>query len=314
MVLMRGLKLIAGSANKELSQKISDYLNEPIVDTEISRFSDGEVSVQIKENIRGSDVFLICSLSRPVNENIMEMLVTMDAVKRSSANSLTVVLPYYAYARQDRKVKSRMPISAKLMADLLTVAGADRIVAMDLHAGQIQGFFDIPVDHLYASPVIANYIRELNKEDVVIVSPDAGGVERARDLGKKLGSSLAIVDKRRPKPNVSEVLHIIGDVEGKTAVLVDDLIDTAGTIVNASIALAEKGAREIYACCTHPVLSGPALERIENSPIQELAVTDTLVWNAQKDCKKIKTLSVANLIGEAIRRIYNKESVSSLFD
>ncbi|HHS48566.1 MAG TPA: ribose-phosphate pyrophosphokinase [Desulfurella acetivorans] len=311
---MRGLKLIAGSANKELSQKISDYLNEPIVDTEISRFSDGEVSVQIKENIRGSDVFLICSLSRPVNENIMEMLVTMDAVKRSSANSLTVVLPYYAYARQDRKVKSRMPISAKLMADLLTVAGADRIVAMDLHAGQIQGFFDIPVDHLYASPVIANYIRELNKEDVVIVSPDAGGVERARDLGKKLGSSLAIVDKRRPKPNVSEVLHIIGDVEGKTAVLVDDLIDTAGTIVNASIALAEKGAREIYACCTHPVLSGPALERIENSPIQELAVTDTLVWNAQKDCKKIKTLSVANLIGEAIRRIYNKESVSSLFD
>jgi len=311
---MRGLKLIAGSANKELSQKISYYLNEPIVDTEISRFSDGEVSVQIKENIRGSDVFLICSLSRPVNENIMEMLVTMDAIKRSSANSLTVVLPYYAYARQDRKVKSRVPISAKLMADLLTVSGANRIVAMDLHAGQIQGFFDIPVDHLYASPVIANYIRELNKEDIVIVSPDAGGVERARDLGKKLGCSLAIVDKRRPKPNVSEVLHIIGDVEGKTAVLVDDLIDTAGTIVNASIALAEKGAREIYACCTHPVLSGPALERIENSPIQELVVTDTLVWNAQKDCKKIKTLSVANLIGEAIRRIYNKESVSSLFD
>lgn len=311
---MRGLKLIAGSANRQLSQKISSYLNEPLVDTEISRFSDGEVSVQIKENIRGSDVFLICSLSRPVNENIMEMLVTMDAIKRSSANSLTVVLPYYAYARQDRKVKSRVPISAKLMADLLTVSGADRIVAMDLHAGQIQGFFDIPVDHLYASPVIANYIRELNKEDIVIVSPDAGGVERARDLGKKLGCSLAIVDKRRPKPNVSEVLHIIGDVEGKTAVLVDDLIDTAGTIVNASIALKEKGAREIYACCTHPVLSGPALERIENSPIQELVVTDTLVWNDQKDCKKVKTLSVANLIGEAIRRIYNKESVSSLFD
>ncbi|OSS42409.1 Ribose-phosphate pyrophosphokinase [Desulfurella amilsii] len=311
---MRGLKLLAGSANRELSQKISDYLNEPIVDTEISRFSDGEVSVQIKENIRGSDVFLICSLSGPVNENIMEMLVMMDAIKRSSANSLTVVLPYYAYARQDRKVKSRVPISAKLMADLLTVSGANRIVAMDLHAGQIQGFFDIPVDHLYASPVIANYIRDLHKDDIVIVSPDAGGVERARDLGKKLGCSLAIVDKRRSKPNVSEVLHIIGDCSGKTAVLVDDLIDTAGTIVNASIALTENGAREVYACCTHPVLSGPALERIENSPIQELVITDTLVWNAKKDCKKIKTLSVANLIGEAIRRIYNKESVSSLFD
>jgi len=311
---MRGLKLIAGSANRELSQKISNYLNEPLVDTEISRFSDGEVSVQIKENIRGSDVFLICSLSRPVNENIMEMLVTMDAIKRSSANSLTVVLPYYAYARQDRKVKSRVPISAKLMADLLTVAGADRLVAMDLHAGQIQGFFDIPVDHLYASPVIANYIRDLHKDDIVIVSPDAGGVERARDLGKKLGCSLAIVDKRRPKPNVSEVLHIIGDVEGKTAILVDDLVDTAGTIVNAAYALVEKGANEVYACCTHPVLSGPAFERIEQSPIKELIVTDTLVWDSKRECKKIKILSVANIIGEAIRRIYNKESVSSLFD
>lgn len=311
---MRGLKLIAGSANKELSLKISDYLNEPLVDTQISRFSDGEVSVQIKENIRGSDVFLICSLSRPVNENIMEMLVTMDAIKRSSANSLTVVLPYYAYARQDRKVKSRVPISAKLMADLLTVSGADRIVAMDLHAGQIQGFFDIPVDHLYAMPVIVNYIKDLAKSDIVIVSPDAGGVERARELGKKLGCSLAIVDKRRPEPNVSEVLHIIGDVEGKTAVLVDDLIDTAGTIVNASEALIEKGALEVYACCTHPVLSGPAFERLEKSPIKELVVTDTLVWSKDRDCKKIKVLSVANVIGEAIRRIYNKESVSSLFD
>lgn len=311
---MRGLKLIAGSDNKELSLKISDYLNEPLVDTQISRFSDGEVSVQIKENVRGSDVFLICSLSRPVNENIMEMLITMDAIKRSSASSLTVVLPYYAYARQDRKVKSRVPISAKLMADLLTTAGANRIVAMDLHAGQIQGFFDIPVDHLYAMPVIANYIKDLGKSDIVIVSPDAGGVERARELGKKLGCSLAIVDKRRPEPNVSEVLHIIGDVEGKTAVLIDDLIDTAGTIVNASEALVEKGASEVYACCTHPVLSGPAFERLEKSPIKELVVTDTLVWNKDRDCKKIKVLSVANLIGEAIRRIYNKESVSSLFD
>lgn len=311
---MRGLKLIAGSANKELSLKISNYLNEPLVDTQISRFSDGEVSVQIKENVRGSDVFLICSLSYPVNENIMEMLVTMDAIKRSSANSLTVVLPYYAYARQDRKVKSRVPISAKLMADLLTTAGANRIVAMDLHAGQIQGFFDIPVDHLYAMPVIANYIKDLGKSDIVIVSPDAGGVERARELGKKLGCSLAIVDKRRPEPNVSEVLHIIGDVEGKTTVLVDDLIDTAGTIVNASEALVEKGASEVYACCTHPVLSGPAFERLEKSPIKELVVTDTLVWSKNRECKKIKVLSVANLIGEAIRRIYNKESVSSLFD
>lgn len=311
---MRGLKLVAGSANKELSLKISDYLNEPLVDTQISRFSDGEVSVQIKENVRGSDVFLICSLSCPVNENIMEMLVTMDAIKRSSANSLTVVLPYYAYARQDRKVKSRVPISAKLMADLLTTAGANRIVAMDLHAGQIQGFFDIPVDHLYAMPVIVNYIRDLQKSNVVVVSPDAGGVERARELGKKLGCSLAIVDKRRPEPNISEVLHIIGDVEGKTAVLVDDLIDTAGTIVNASEALVEKGASEVYACCTHPVLSGPAFERLKASPIKELIVTDTLVWNKDIDCQKIKILSVANLIGEAIRRIYNKESVSSLFD
>lgn len=311
---MRGLKLISGSTNRALSLRISEYLNEPIVDTEISRFSDGEVSVQIKENVRGSDVFLICSLSRPVNENIMEMLVTMDAIKRSSASSLTVVLPYYAYARQDRKVRSRVPISAKLMADLLTVAGADRIVAMDLHAGQIQGFFDIPVDHLYASPVIANYIRDLHKDSIVIVSPDAGGVERARDLGKKLGCSLAIVDKRRAAPNVSEVLHIIGDVEGKTAVLVDDLIDTAGTIVNAAFALMEKGANEVYGCCTHPVLSGPAIERISGSPIKELVVTDTLVWSSDKPCEKIKTLSVAQIIGEAIRRIYNKESVSSLFD
>lgn len=311
---MKGLKLIAGSANRLLSQNIGEYLNEQIVDTEISRFSDGEVSVQIKENIRGSDVFLICSLSMPVNENIMEMLVTMDAIKRSSASSLTVVLPYYAYARQDRKVRSRVPISAKLMADLLTVSGANRIVAMDLHAGQIQGFFNIPVDHLYASPVIANYIRELNKNNIVIVSPDAGGVERARDLGKKLGCSLAIVDKRRPEPNVSEVLNIIGDVEGKIAILIDDLIDTAGTIVNAAYALMEKGALEVYACCTHPVLSGSALERISKSPIKELAVTDTLVWSNKKECQKIRTLSVANLIGEAIRRIYNKESVSSLFD
>ncbi len=311
---MIDLKLISGTANIELAKEISSYLGKPLAKAEISRFADGEIYVQIDESVRGADVFIIQSLSRPVNDNIMELLVTLDALKRSSARSVNVVIPYYAYARQDRKVVPRAPISAKLLADLITTAGADRVMSMDLHAGQIQGFFDIPVDHLYASPILLEYIRKLGADEMVIVSPDAGGVERARYYAKKLGCTIAIIDKRRPKPNVSEIMHIIGDIKGKTAIIVDDIVDTAGTLTNAAAALYEEGAKEVYACCTHPVLSGNAIEKINNSPLKELAVTNTIKFDRPIPTDKIRVLSVGALIGEAIRRVYHKESLSAIFE
>ncbi|WP_035588783.1 ribose-phosphate diphosphokinase [Hippea jasoniae] len=312
---MAHLKLISGTANKALAEEIADYLGVSLAKAQISRFSDGEIYVQIDESVRGADVFLIQSLSSPVNDNIMELLVTLDALKRSSASSITVVVPYYAYARQDRKVLPRVPISAKLLADLITVAGADRIMSMDLHAGQIQGFFDIPVDHLYAAPIMLKYIKEnIDTENLVIVSPDAGGVERARYYAKKLGCTIAIIDKRRPKPNVSEIMHIIGDVKDKTAVIVDDIVDTAGTLTNAAKALAKEGAKGVYACCSHPVLSGNAIEKINNSPIIELAVTNTITFSKPIPTDKIKVLSVGEIIGEAIRRVFHKESLSAIFE
>ncbi|WP_025270306.1 ribose-phosphate diphosphokinase [Hippea sp. KM1] len=313
---MSQLKLISGTANRALAEEIAFYLGVGLAEAQISRFSDGEIYVQIDESVRGADVFLIQSLSSPVNDNIMELLVTLDALKRSSASSITVVVPYYAYARQDRKVLPRVPISAKLLADLITTAGASRIMSMDLHAGQIQGFFDIPVDHLYAAPIMFRYIREnvAPKGELVIVSPDAGGVERARYYAKKLGCSIAIIDKRRPKPNVSEIMHIIGEVKGKTAVIVDDIVDTAGTLTNAAKAIHEEGAVEVYACCSHPVLSGNAIEKINNSPLKELVVTNTITFKKPIPTDKIKVLSVGEIIGEAIRRVYHKESLSAIFD
>ncbi len=312
---MSHLKLISGTANKGLAEEISEYLGVSLTKAQISRFSDGEVYVQIDESVRGADVFLIQSLSNPVNDNIMELLVTLDALKRSSASSITVVVPYYAYARQDRKVLPRVPISAKLLADLITVAGATRIMSMDLHAGQIQGFFNIPVDHLYAAPIMLSYIKEnIKRENLVIVSPDAGGVERARYYAKKLGCTIAIIDKRRPQPNVSEIMHIVGDVKGKVAIIVDDIVDTAGTLTNAAKALHDEGADEIYACCTHPVLSGNAIDKINNSPLKQLVVTNTITFKRSIPTDKITVLSVGNLIGEAIRRVYHKESLSAIFE
>ncbi len=311
---MIDLKLISGTANIELANEISSYLGKSLTKTEISRFSDGEIYVQIDESVRGDDVFLIQSLSFPVNDNIMELLVTLDALKRSSAKSVNVVIPYYAYARQDRKIAPRVPISAKLIADLITIAGANRIISMDLHAGQIQGFFNIPVDHLYAAPILLNYIKSRDFVDTVIVSPDAGGVERARYYAKKLGCTIAIIDKRRPKPNVSKIMHIIGDVKDKTAIIVDDIVDTAGTLTNAAFALQKEGAKEVYACCTHPVLSGDAIEKINDSPIVELATTNTIKFHNKEKADKIKVLSVGELIGEAIRRVYHKESLSAIFE
>ncbi len=311
---MIDLKLISGTANIELANEVSEYLGIPLAKSQISRFSDGEVYVQIDESVRGVDVFLIQSLSSPVNDNLMELLVTLDALKRSSANSINIVVPYYAYARQDRKVAPRVPISAKLVADLITAAGASRIISMDLHAGQIQGFFDIPVDHLYAAPILLDYIRNIKAKELVIVSPDAGGVERARYYAKKLGCSIAIIDKRRPKPNVSEIMNIIGEIKGKTAIIIDDIVDTAGTLTNAAKALDSEGADGVYACCTHPILSGNAIDKINNSPIIELAVTNTIKFSTRTPTTKIKVLSVGKLIGEAIRRVYHKESLSAIFE
>ena len=279
----------------------------------VKSFSDGEINVEIDESVRGMDIFVIQSVCDPVNNNLMELLILIDALKRASAERITAVLPYYGYGRQDRKVLPRAPISAKLVADLITTAGASRILTVDLHAGQIQGFFNIPVDHLFAAPVLLDYLKQL-KNDIVIVSPDAGGVERARAYAKRLNSSLAIIDKRRESPNVSQVMNIIGDVSGLTAVLADDMVDTGGTLARAAYALVEKGAKEVYACCTHPVLSGRALEVILESPIEEMIVTDTIPLKKEaKACPKIRVLSISNLLAEAIRRIYENESVSCLF-
>ncbi len=308
------LKFFTGNSNPQLAQRICDYLKIDSGAIQVRRFSDGEIFVEIGENVRGKDIFVMQSTCSPVNDNLMELLIVMDALRRASARRITAVMPYYGYARQDRKVAPRVPITAKLVADLITAAGARRVLTMDLHAGQIQGFFNIPVDNLYAAPVLLSYIKENFQNNLVIVSPDVGGVERARAFAKRLNAQIAIIDKRRDRPNSSEVMHIVGNVKGCTVVLLDDMVDTAGTLAKAAAALADQGAAKIYACATHPVLSGPALDLIMKSPMDQLVVTDTIpLRDKAQDCPKIKVLSVAPLFGEAIRRIHDEDSVSSLF-
>lgn len=308
------IKIFSGNSNPELAQRICDSLGVPLGTARVRRFSDGEVMVEIGENVRGRDVYVVQSTCAPTNDNLMELLVITDALKRASAATITAVIPYYGYARQDRKAAPRTPITAKLVADLITTAGVDRVVTIDLHAGQIQGFFNIPVDNLYAAPVIINYLKDrFSGEQVVMVSPDAGGTERARAFAKRLEYSLAVIDKRRTGPNVAEVMHLIGDVRDKIAIILDDMIDTAGTLTQAAKALKANGAKAIYACATHGVLSGPAIERINNSDIEEVVLTDTIPGGGDKDTPKIRMLSVADLLAEAIRRIHEDESVSSLF-
>lgn len=308
------LKLFSGNSNLELAKEIAQCLGVPLSKAKVGTFSDGEVFVEVEENVRGTDVFVIQSTCPPVNHNIMELLIMIDALKRASSRRITAVIPYYGYARQDRKVAPRVPISAKLVADLITAAGANRVLSMDLHAGQIQGFFNIPFDHLFAAPVLLEYIRKNYQDDLVIVSPDAGGVERARAFAKRLEVSLAIIDKRREGINEARAMNIIGEVHGKRALILDDMIDTAGTLTQAADALISHGAKEVYAACTHPVLSGAAMERIESSQIQEVVVTDTIPLSARaRSCPKIKQLSVSGLLAEAIQRIHDERSVSSLF-
>ena len=307
------LLIVSGNANRALAQEICDYLGLPLGQAIVKQFSDGEISVKLDENVRGRDVFIIQPTSQPANDHIMELLLMMDACRRASASRITAVMPYYGYGRQDRKSEPRVPISARVVAELIEAMLPDRLISMDLHADQIQGFFQIPVDHLYAAPVFVNYIRSQSYTDPVVVSPDSGGVERARYLARQINAGLAIIDKRRPRANVSEVLHVIGDVKEKTCVLYDDMIDTAGTITKAAAALKENGARSVVACATHPVLSGPAIERLAESNIDEVIVSNTIPLIDEKKIPKITVLSVAPLVGEAIRRIHNEESVSSLF-
>jgi len=314
VITQRTLKLFSGNSNPALAQEICDYLALPLGQAKVSRFSDGEIMVKVEENIRGMDVFVLQSTSDPVNVNLMELLIMIDAIKRASPYRITAVIPYYGYARQDRKDEPRVPITAKLVADLITTAGAHRVLTMDLHAGQIQGFFNIPVDHLYAAPVLLDYFRKFDLKKLVVVSPDAGGVERARAFAKRLRANLAIIDKRREGPNRAKLMNIIGEVEGRDVLLLDDMIDTAGTIVQGAGAIKEKGALRILASCTHPVLSGPALQRISESPIDEVVATNTIALNGKEDvCKKIKVLSVGSLLGEAVKRIHHEESLSTLF-
>jgi ribose-phosphate pyrophosphokinase len=296
-----------------LAEEIAKYLNQRLADVVIKKFSDGEISVKINENIRGKDVFIIQPTSAPANDHIMELLLTIDAVRRASAKRITAVIPYYGYGRQDRKPEPRVPISARLVADIIQVTGLDRVLTVDLHADQIQGFFHIPVDNLYAAPIFIQYLKESHFSEPVVVSPDTGGVERARYLARYINAGLAIIDKRRPQANVAEIMNVIGDVEGKECILYDDMIDTAGTITKAAKALKENGAKRVIACATHPVLSGPAIQRIEESVLDEVIFSNTIYLPEEKRIRKIKILSIANLIGEAIRRIHNEESVSSLF-
>lgn len=306
--------VFSGNSNPKLAQKIANYLELPLGRASVSRFSDGEVFARIQENVRGVDVYVIQPTCAPVNDNLMELLVMIDALKRASAGSITAVIPYYGYARQDRKAAPRTPITAKLVADLLSASGVDRVVAMDLHAAQIQGFFNKPFDHLYALPVFLDHLQPRFSEPPVFVSPDAGGVERTRAYAKRLGADLAIIDKRREAKNVSEVMHIIGDVEDRDCVILDDMIDTAGTMTNAARALKETGAKRVLAAATHPVLSGPAVERIVDSPLEEVIVTDTIPLRAEAEATgRFRVLSVAGLLGEAIKRIHHSDSVSSLF-
>ncbi|EPR10106.1 ribose-phosphate diphosphokinase [Ruminiclostridium papyrosolvens] len=311
----KDIKIFTGNSNKPLADEIAQKIGIPVGIANVGRFSDGETAVNIGEVVRGSDVFIIQSTCQPINDNLMELLVMIDAVKRASAGRITAVIPYFGYARQDRKARARDPISAKLVANLLTIAGADRILTMDLHAPQIQGFFDIPVDHLLGLPIIAEYFKEKfdSMEDVVVVSPDVGSVTRSRKVAERLDCPLAIIDKRRPKANVSEVMNIIGDIRNKKVILVDDMIDTGGTIVNGANALIEAGAKEVYASCTHGVLSGPAIQRISESAIKELVTLNTITLSEEKKIDKIKSLSVAGVFAEAIERIYGDISISTLF-
>jgi ribose-phosphate pyrophosphokinase len=309
-----GIFLFTGNSNPVLAKNICEYLGMPLGSSKVKTFSDGEIQIEIDENVRGTDVFIIQSTCNPVNDSLVELLLMLDALKRSSAQRITVVLPYFGYARQDKKVAPRVPISAKLVADLLDVAGAHRVITMDLHAGQIQGFFNMPVDNLYAAPVIIEYIKKCYGDKTVIVSPDAGGVERARAFAKRLGAGLAIVDKRRDAPNQAKAMAVIGDVKDKIAIILDDMVDTAGTLTEAAGAIKNEGALEVHACCSHPVLSGPAVDRIIDSDLKSLVVTDTIPLSSKASaCDKIKVLSIAQLVGEAIIRSHRGDSVTSLF-
>ncbi|MGV3624385.1 MAG: ribose-phosphate pyrophosphokinase [Archangium sp.] len=316
MPVSHDFKVFAGNSNRTLTERICEYLKRPVSKAEVGRFSDGEIQVEIGENVRGFDCFVVQSTCPPVNDHLMELLIMSDALKRASAASITAVIPYYGYARQDRKVAARTPITAKLIADLLANAGVTRVVSMDMHAGQIQGFFNIPTDHLYASPVFLDDLRKKfpNSEDIVIVSPDAGGVERARAYSKRLNCPLAIIDKRRPRANASEVMNLIGDVEGKTAIVVDDIVDTGGTLTQGAAALKNKGAKAVYAYIVHPILSGPAISRVTESQLEELVVSDTVpLSKSAQACSKIRQVGTERLFGEALARIYRAESLSSLF-
>ena len=310
----KNLKIITGNSNPELAKEICEYIGIDLGQSEVKTFSDGEIHLSLNESVRGADIYIVQPTSSPVNDNLMELLIMIDAARRASARRITAVLPYYGYARQDRKVKAREPITAKLVANLVVQAGARRVLAMDLHASQIQGFFDVPFDHLLAVPILADYFKNMDLENTVVVSPDMGGVTRARGLAERLGVPLAIIDKRRPMPNVCEIMNLIGEVKDKNVIMIDDIIDTAGTIVSAAEALKEKGAQDIYICCSHPVLSGPAIERLQNSCIKEMITTNTIKLPQEKMIDKIKVLSVAPLFGEAIMRIHEDLSVSKLFD
>jgi len=311
---MRDLKIFSGNAHKVMAEQIAENLDIPLSQADVRKFSDGEIFVEVRENVRGTDVFVVQPTCTPVNDHLMELVIMVDALRRASARRITAVLPYYGYARQDRKNAPRVPITAKVVAEMLMAVGVRRVLCMDLHAGQIQGFFNIPVDHLYAAPVLLRYIKDSFGDDVIMVSPDAGGVERTRAFAKRLNSGLAIIDKRRDKPNECEAMHVIGDVAGKTAILMDDMVDTAGTLCAGAQTLLANGAREVHACCSHPVLSGPAIERLSNSDIRSLVVTNSIpLRGPARKCDKIKVLSVSELLADAINRIHNEDSVSSLF-
>lgn len=311
---MRDLKVFSGNAHQEMAKEIAGFLDIPVSRADVRKFSDGEIFVEVHENVRGTDVFVIQPTCTPVNDNLMELVIMVDALRRASARRITAVVPYYGYARQDRKNAPRVPISAKVVAEMFMAVGVRRVLCMDLHAGQIQGFFNIPVDHLYAAPVILDHIESSFGDDVIMVSPDAGGVERTRAFAKRLNSGLAIIDKRRDKPNECEAMHVIGDVVGKTAVLMDDMVDTAGTLCAGADTLLANGAKEVHACCSHPVLSGPAIERLEKSKLKTLVVTNSIPLREEaRACEKIKVLSVSQLLANAINRIHNEDSVSSLF-
>ncbi|MBW6519496.1 MAG: ribose-phosphate pyrophosphokinase [Desulfoarculaceae bacterium] len=311
--MSKPLKIFSGNAHPQMAREIAGFLDLPLSEAEVRKFSDGEIFVEIKENVRGDDVFIVQPTCTPVNDHLMELVIMVDALRRASARRITAVVPYYGYARQDRKVAPRVPISAKVVAEMFMAVGVRRVLCMDLHAGQIQGFFNIPVDHLYAAPVLLGYIKE-RFSNVVMVSPDAGGVERTRAFAKRLDAGLAIIDKRRDRPNECEAMNVIGDVKGKVAILLDDMVDTAGTLCNGAATLLEHGAKEVHACCSHPVLSGPAIERLNKSCIKSLVVTNSIPLSGDAlKCDIIKVLSVSNLLAEAINRIHNEDSVSSLF-